>query len=62
MVCFFYYLWLFILGLYIYSKFKNLSNRYNIAIDALRKISSTDYDMNKLVGIAIKALKDIDNL
>lgn len=62
MILIFYFLWIFVLGFWIYSKFSNLYKRYNVAIDALRKISSTDYDMNKLVCIAINALKDIDKL
>ena len=62
MVIAMYLFWIFVLGFWIYSKFSNLYKRYNVAIDALRKIASTDYDMNKLVCIAIKALKDIDKL
>lgn len=51
-----------ILAIWIYSGIKKLSDKLNIAIIALRKIASTDYDMNKLVVIAINALKDIDNI
>lgn len=51
-----------ILAAWIYSNVKRLSDKLNIAIIALRKIASTDYDMNKLVVIAINALKDIDNI
>lgn len=51
-----------ILAIWIYTNIKKLSDKLYIAIIALRKISSTDYDMNKLTSIAIKALKDIDNI
>lgn len=51
-----------ILAFWIYTNINNLSKKLDIAINALGKIASTNYDMNKLVCIAIKALKDIDNI
>lgn len=62
MVLLFYYIFLLILVFYIYRCINRLSKKLNIAIVALQKIASTDYDMNKLVVIAIKALKDIDKV
>ena len=40
----------------------NVFKKYKIALKALQDIASTKYDMNKLVCIAIKALKDIDKI
>lgn len=51
-----------ILAMWIYFNIKRLSDKLNIAIIALLKIASTNYDMNKLVVIAMQALKDIDNI
>jgi hypothetical protein len=57
-----FYFWILCFIGYFYVRIEKLHKKLNIAIDALRKISSTDYDMNKLVVIAIKALKDIDKV
>ena len=62
MVLLLYYIFFLILVFYIYRCINRLSKKLNVAIVALRKIASTDYDMNKLVVIAIKALKDIDKI
>ncbi len=62
MVIAMYLFWFFVLVGYVYFSFRKQYKKLNTAIDALRKIASTDYDMNKLVCIAIKALKDIDNI
>lgn len=56
------YFWILLFIGYFYVRIKKLHKKLNIAIIALRKIASTDYDMNKLVVIAIKALKDIDKV
>lgn len=58
----FYLFWFLFLALYIIHTFRKMLKKMYIAIDALEKIASTNYDMNKLVCIAIKALNDIDNL
>ena len=60
MIIAFYLFWFFVLAASIFYAFRRLLKKLKISTDALQKIASTNYDMNKLVCIAINALIELD--